>query len=422
MSIFVIGVNHKTAQVTLREQVYFPLEKLSLYLQDLQNRGYVREAVLLSTCNRSELYCDAEDINLVRDWFCTQTAAPRAELEPALYIYHQEEAVAHIMQVACGLDSMILGEPQILGQMKEAFAESCSAGTVCALFHRLFQQIFMVAKEIRTSTSIGACPVSVASAAVQFAKAHCSVLSEATVALIGAGSTTELLLRYLQHSLLKPILIVNRNLEKAVNLAQAFHGEGYGIEKMVSVLARADIVIAATGSAIPVVTKAMAADAMRIRGERPSVFIDIAVPRDMDPSIAELPNVQLYCIDDLMTIIEKNRQGREHAADKAREMIRRKSQEFMMDLTSLGSVSHTIRAYRGQIEDMCRAELLKAKQQLHQGMDPAQVLDGFAHVFTQKLLHTPSVRLRQAGVEGRFEILKFAKHLFSIADPEIECL
>jgi len=424
MSIFVIGMNHKTAPVSLREKVYFALDKLSLYLQDLLNRGLAQEAVLLSTCNRSELYCETHDINAIRDWFCAQTSLPRSSFESALYIYVDEEAVSHIMQVACGLDSMVLGETQILGQMKEAFSESCTAGTVGALFHSLFQQVFSIAKEIRTTTMIGACPVSVASAAVHFAKQQVADFSQAHIVLVGAGDTTELLIRYLKSHLAGPITIVNRSIEKAVALMGEGEGHVYGMDKMVAALASADIVFTATGSALPIVDKRIVSEVMLGRHEKPLLLIDIAVPRDIDPAVAELKemNVQLFCIDDLKAIIEKNRRGREHAADKALEMIRKHSVEFISELTALDRVTHTIRAYRGQIEEICRTELLKAKQQLKIGADPADVLDMFAHTFTQKLLHAPSVQLRQAGVEGRFEFLHFAKQLFAIPDQEVESL
>ncbi len=422
MSIFVLGMNHKTAPVALREKVYFSLDKLSLYLQDLVNHGYTQEAVLLSTCNRSELYCETHDIVAIRDWFFAQTSLPRSSLEGVLYIYRDEEAVAHIMQVACGLDSMVLGETQILGQMKEAFSESCTAGTVGAVFHSLFQQVFSIAKEIRTTTAIGACPVSVASAAVHFAKQNLPDFSQASVVLIGAGDTTELLIRYLNSHLVKPITLVNRSIEKAVALVGELGGYVYGMDRLSAALVFADIVFSATGSVVPVVNKEIVFAAMQARQAKPLLLIDIAVPRDIDPAVAELIDVKLYCIDDLKAIIEKNRQGREHAADKAREMIRKRSLEFISALTSLDKVAHTIRAYRGQIEEICRAELLKAKQQLKLGADPYKVLDMFAYAFTQKLLHAPSVQLRQAGVEGRFEFLRFAKQLFAIPDHEVERL
>lgn len=422
MSIFVVGINHKTAAVTLREKIYFAFDKLSLYLNDLLSRGYAREAVLLSTCNRSELYCDSNDISAVIDWFCTQTSLPRNEVESAIYTYRNEDAVAHIMQVACGMDSMVLGEPQILGQLKDAYSESCSASAVDTLFHQLFQQVFSIAKEIRTTTAIGACPVSVASAAVHFVKQQNVAFDQAKVVLVGAGDTTELIARYLKNQLARPLTLVNRNVEKAAILASEFGGKVYGLDKLATALADADIVFTATGSIVPVVSQALVAEAMQARQARPLVLMDLAVPRDIESAVAELPNVHLYCIDDLKAIIEKNRLGREHAADKAREMIRKKSHDFILELNSFDKVAHTIRAYRGVIEEICQAELLKARHQLGQGVDPAHVLESFAYTFTNKLLHTPSVQLRQAGVEGRFELLTFAKQLFAIPDPEIEQL
>jgi glutamyl-tRNA reductase len=420
MSIFVVGINYKTAEITLREKAYFPLDKLALYLQDLLNRGHASEAVLLSTCNRSELYCESDDIEAVCDWFADQTTVTRDLLDSVIYIHQGEEAVEHMMQVACGLDSMVLGEPQILGQMKEAFSEGCAAGSVGTIFHRLFQQIFSIAKDIRTTTAIGACPVSVASAAVHFAKQQVSDFAQANVVLIGAGDTTELLMRYLKMHLAKPIILVNRSFEKASALVEEFGGSVYGFDRMTCALARADIVFSATGSAVPVVSQQIVTEAMQARPAKPLMLVDIAVPRDIEPGVSELANVTLYCIDDLKEIIEKNKQGREHAADKVRQKIYEKSVEFIAESRSFDKVAHTIRAYRGQIEEICRAELKKARQQLHQGADPSQVLEVFANAFTKKLLHEPSVQLRQAGAEGRFELLSLAKQLFAIPDPDPE--
>ena len=420
MSIFVLGINHKTAPVTLREKIYFETEKLSLYLQDVIHRGVAHEAVLLSTCNRSELYCDTSDIAAVRDWFCMQTANPRQELEAALYIYRDEEAVAHIMKVACGLDSMILGEPQILGQMKEAFSESCSAGAVGALFHRLFQQVFTAAKDIRTTTAVGACPVSVASSAVHFVRQKLPNFNDAQVVLIGAGDTTELMMRYLKPYLSRPLTLVNRTLEKASHLIEEFGCSVYSLDRLPCALARADVVFSATGSAVPIVTKKMLLEVMQARRGKSFIMIDVAVPRDIDPAVQEIDGVSLFCIDDLKTIIERNRKGREHAADKACELIVMRSSEFMQSLHSHDKVTYAIRAYRGQVENICRTELLKAQQLLMQGVDAEDVLQMFANAYTKKLLHAPSVQLRQAGAEGRFELLQYARQLFSIPDPEVE--
>jgi glutamyl-tRNA reductase len=420
MSIFVIGINHKTAPVTLREKVYFETDKLSLYLQDIIQSGAAHEAVLLSTCNRSELYCDTHDIGAVRDWFCRQTSTPSAELESALYIYRDEDAVSHIMKVACGLDSMIMGEPQILGQMKGAYSESCTAGAIGTLFHRLFQQVFTAAKEIRTTTSVGACPVSVASSAVHFVRQKIADFANANVVLIGAGDTTELMMRYLKSHLSTPITLVNRTLENASHLIEEFGGSVYGMERLPCALARADVVFSATGSAVPIVTKSMVVDVMQARRDKPLWMIDVAVPRDIEHAVSDVANVNLYCIDDLKIIIERNRQGREHAADKAYEMIADRSNAFIQNIHSYDKVTKAIRTYRGQVEDICRVELMKARQLLQQGVPPLDALEMFASAYTKKLLHAPSVQLRLAGAEGRFELLQYAKQLFSIPDPEAE--
>jgi glutamyl-tRNA reductase len=418
MSITVIGVNYKTASISLREKAWFALDALPLYLQDILNRGFANEAVLLSTCNRTELYCETGDITHVRDWFYAQTRLPLEEIETAVYCYHDEAAISHIMHVACGLDSMVLGEAQILGQMKAAFSESCAAGAIGTLFHRLFQYVFMVAKEIRTTTLIGACPVSLASTAVYFAKEKLNTLTEAQVVVIGAGKTAELLMRYLSTHLTRPITLINRTFEKASKLIESFGGNLYGLDQLTHAIAGADLVFSATGSTVPIVSKTMIAEVMRTRLHKKLLLIDVAVPRDIEPEVSLLPDVSLYCIDDLKTIIEQNRQGREHAADKAQDMIREKSMIFMNEIASFDKAAHTIRAYREQIEELCQIELTKAKEQLYQGIEPFHVLDMFAKAYTKKLLHTPSVQLRLAGAEGRFELLRFAKQLFAIPDIE----
>lgn len=422
MSIFVLGINHKTAPITVREKVYFALDKLPLYLQDLLNQGCTQEAVLLSTCNRSELYCETDDIAAIQAWFCAQTTLSRAEVDTALYIFENEQAVRHIIQVACGLDSMVVGEPQILGQMKESFSESCTAGAVGTVFNRLFQQIFSIAKEIRTNTAIGACPVSVASASINFAKQQIADFANANIVLIGAGDTTKLLLRYLVGQMQTNIVLVNRSVENAVamieSLPDAFYDQitVHGLERLQEALQEADLVFSATGSALPVVTKDIVYQAMLARDGKLLTLIDIAVPRDVDPNVNDLSHVKLYCIDHLKPIIEQNRQGREHAANKAQEMIDIKSRDIMADLRSLERVTATIRAYRGQVQNICNLELLKAKHQLLQGVEADKVLEYFAHSYTKKLLHEPSVQLRQAGAEGRFDLLKLAKQLFAIPE------
>lgn len=416
MPIIACGINHKTAPIELREKVVFSPEKLALYLQDLSLSENIQEAVLLSTCNRSELYCDADDLDKIVDWFCRHHQLTRAELQPAMYFYRDEAAVRHMMEVACGLDSMVLGESQILGQMKNAFSESCAAGTVNTLFNRLFQQVFAIAKEVRTNTAIGACPVSVSSATVSFIKENFSEkLSTSNVLLMGAGVTMELVLRHLQPLSPQKITIVNRSAENGYELAKKFGVNVALMTELSSELTTSDIVISATGSTTPVITRSM----LNLR-KKPIFIVDIAVPRDVEVSVGELKQVKLYSIDDLKSIIHKNMRGREHAADKAREVIRQRAEDFMAWLHSLDLVATTIRAYRKQIEDLCEGELTKSLRQLQRGDDPEQVLTFFARALTQKLLHTPTVQLRQAGFEGRIEILQLAQQLFAI--PELELL
>jgi glutamyl-tRNA reductase len=418
MSIILCGISHKTAPVEIREKAIFSAEKIPFYLNDLLKNENVREAVLLSTCNRSELYCDADEVEKVIDWFCRQHQITQGELKSVLYIHQGQEAVTHMMQVACGLDSMVLGEPQILGQMKDAFSESCAAGSVGTLFNRLFQQIFAVAKEVRTNTAIGACPVSISSSAVNLVKQHFSgSINTATVLLLGAGDTIHLVLRYLKALLPKRVFIINRSFENARALAEEHRVEAIPFSELQHALQQTDLLFCATGSTQPVVTKSM----LQPR-EKPIFIVDIAVPRDVDAAVSKLENIKLFSIDDLKSIIQQNLHGRGHAAEKAQEMIRQKSQEFIAWLNSLEEVTLTIGAYRKQIETLCHAELMKFRRQLQNGSDPAEVLTNFAHALTNKVLHHPSVQLRQAGFEGRFDLLELARQLFVIPEPKTELI
>lgn len=415
MSIIVIGINHKTAPIELREKIYFAEEKLALYLQDLLQQGFASEAVLVSTCNRSELYCVAEHVLPLVDWFHAQTSVSKDVLLASLYCHQDVEAVIHLTEVAVGLDSMVLGEPQIFGQIKAAFSESSSVGAIGPLFQKLFPHVFKIGKEIRSMTAIGACPVSVASATVHFIRDQVGDLHDANVLLVGAGDTTELLLRYLKNSV-QSLHLVNRSFDKGATLANAYQAIAYEWQSLPWLLSRATVVISATGSPKPIITKAMVQGAMHQRSNNPLCLIDLAVPRDIEPEIMGIAGVLLYCIDDLTAVIAKHREGREHAASKAREMIKVESANFMHELASSEHVSRTISTYRSQIEAICHVELEKAHQQLALGANAQTVLNAFARTLTNKLLHAPSVTLRQAGREGRFELLHFAKQLFAVSE------
>jgi glutamyl-tRNA reductase len=414
MTIIVCGMNHQTASIELREQILFSAEKLSLFLRDLQLNEGVAEAVILSTCNRSEIYVETENVPALVEWYCRQHPVAQSIIEPALYIYQDRQAMEHLMKVACGLDSLIIGEPQILGQLKTAFSESCAAGMIGPLFNRLFQHVFSVAKEIRSTTAVGACPVSVASTAVKLAKEI--TCANANILLIGAGDTIELVLRYLTQSQFQSVTICNRNRENGKALAERFAVDNCDFSDLSTSLMAADLVISATGSLQPIITK-QSLESLFIDSSKSISFIDLAVPRDIDPAIEEFENATLYCIDDLKSIIQANVKGREHAAEKALEIIDIKCNDFFTWVDSFERVTGTIKAYRNQVEGICRLELSKALEQLAKGSDAEAVLTLFSRNFTNKLLHIPSVQLRQAGVEGRLDILQFAQELFSISLP-----
>ena len=415
MSIFVIGLNYKTAPLALREQCYFTTDKLPLYLQEILALPGMHEAVLLSTCNRSELYCDADTLSPVIAWFISQAPDAAEALEKALYVHEDVAAIMHLMRVAAGSDSMMLGEAQIFGQLKAAFSESCASDAVGTVFHRLFQQVFSVSKMIRTTTAIGACPVSIASAAVRFAKERVSQFETAHIALIGAGETATLLMRYLESQTQQPITIVNRHPDRALHLVSPHCETVQTFDDLPGILLNADVVFSATSSTHPLIDCALIAPVLALRpSNRPLLLIDLAVPRDIDPLVADLPGVFLYCIDDLKQIIDHHRQSRLHAAEKAEELIQQNSQTLFSELQSLEKVTHAICVYREHMQTLCDAELGKAKSALLKGEVPHHVLETFADALLNKFMHVPSTRLREAGKEGQLEFLHFAKQLFAL--------
>lgn len=412
MTIIACGVNHKTAPIALRERVVFSAEKIALYLQDLAVSENLSEAVLLSTCNRSELYCETDHPERLFAWFCRQQNVSIAELAPVFYCYQEAEAVNHLLGVACGLDSMVLGESQILAQMKTAFSESCAAGMVGPLFNRLFQQVFAVAKEVRTNTSIGACPVSVSSAAVRFVEQKITQPWHQThVTVIGAGVTIELVLRHLAPLLPKQITLISRSEKTARILADKYPVTFFTFEHLPRILAETDIVISATGSTHPIVTT----DMLQAR-DKNILLMDIAVPRDIESTAAELPKVDLFSMDDLRDIIQQNLKNREHAAEKAREIVIQRCHDFIEWQKSIELVNNTIRAWRGHMENICQIELTKALQQLQRGENPERVMQTFSRTLMQKMLHAPSVQMREAGVSGRTDLLHLAHELFAISE------
>lgn len=420
MSLIALGINHRTAPVDIRERVTFPPERVGEALRDLAQLPQVHEAAILSTCNRTELYCELEqqDSQALVDWLCRFHRLSREQLQAFLYIHTDQAAIRHMFRVAAGLDSMILGEPQILGQMKTAFQSATAAGTLDRQLNKLFQHTFTVAKQIRTDTAIGASPVSVAFAAVTLARQIFGDLSQQTALLIGAGETIELTARHLADHNLGRMIVANRTAERAHRLAAAFNGYAIALSEMPTHLAEADIIISSTASQLPILGKGAVERALKVRKHRPMFMVDIAVPRDIEAEVAELSDVYLYTVDDLQDVIQENLKSRQEAAQQAEEIIDVQSSHFLGWLRSLDAVS-TIRDYRQQAESARDEVLSKAQQMLIQGKNAEEVMHFLAHTLTNKLLHTPSSNLRQAGYDGRGELIQAARELLGLAKSDV---
>ncbi len=417
MPLLAFGLNYRTAPVDIRERVVFPAESLGGALRQLARLGGVREAAILSTCNRTEVYCglDGAGADPLVEWLGRYHRLGERSLEPFVYRHPEQAAVRHMIRVAAGLDSMILGEPQILGQMKAAYQAAAAAGTLGPILGRLFQHTFSVAKQIRTDTAIGASPVSVAFAAVSLAKQIFGDLSDRTAMLIGAGETVELAIRHLHENRIGRLIVANRSAERAHALAGRFHGYGIALQEIPDHVADADIVVASTASPLPVLGKGTVERALRTRKHRPMFMVDIAVPRDIEPEVGELPDVYLYTIDDLHDVIQENLQSRREAAVQAEEIVDYQVARFMDWVRSLDAV-RTIRACRGKLECARDQVLARARRELARGRDPNEVVEQLARVLTNKLLHEPSTRLRLAGSQGRSELLAAARELFDLKD------
>ena len=415
MPLLALGINHKTAPVNVRERVSFSPERLPEALRQLVALPAIGEAAILSTCNRTEVYCEVDEDGerQVTEWLRNYHELPSEDFTPYLYLHPDREAVRHILRVASGLDSLVLGEPQILGQIKDAYQKAGSAGTMGSLLGRLFQHTFSVAKKVRTDTAIGASAVSVAFASVSLAKQIFGDLSNQKALLIGAGETIELVARHLHESGVGCIIIANRTAERAHNLAQQFDGFAIALQEIPAHLHEADIVISSTAAPLPILGKGMVERALKERKHRPQFMVDIAVPRDIEPEVADLEDVYLYTVDDLQEVIEEGRRNREEAAKQAEEIIDTQVEHFMEWLTSLQSVA-TIRAFRDNAERTAEEVMQQARRQLMAGKDPFEVLQWYGHSLTNKLLHEPTIRLRQATVEGRSEVLTAANELFQL--------
>ncbi len=417
--LIVLGLNHRTAPVAIREEVAFEAAALGDALTDLRAQPGVNGAVILSTCNRTELYCDADKNggDRLSDWLAQHRGLSEGARD-ALYLLDDIEAVRHAFEVACGLDSMVLGEPQILGQVKQAYAAAQAGGTSTPVLNALFQQVLAVAKQVRTDTLIGASPVSVASTAVTLARQVYSRFDKLTALLIGAGETIRLTARHLRSNGLERMIVANRSVERARGLALQFGAYAISLGEIPTHLAEADIVFTATAGSQPLLDAPMVEAALKRRRSRPVFMVDLAVPRDIDPAVAELEDVYLYTVDDLHEVIQRNQQRREDAAGDARRIVEESARRFL-ELLATRDAGPLIRGLRSSVEQVRDLTLEQARRMLAAGRDPAEVIEFVANTLTGRMLHAPSTRLRQAGAESDVMLTRAAAELFGIKDPDI---
>jgi glutamyl-tRNA reductase len=392
-SLYALGLNHQTAPLAVRERVVFHVERLREALGEIKG-SLAREAAILSTCNRTELYLDGEEPAAVVHWLAKYHDLAPGELAPYLYTHPAERAVRHAFRVASGLDSMVLGEPQILGQMKEAARTAESAGTLGTVLHKLFQRSFAVAKEVRSTTQVGATSVSMAAAAVKLAARIFPSLKDQGVLLIGAGEMIELCATHFAAQGPARLTVANRTLERAQKLAHRFNGQAIELKDLARHLHEYDIVVSCTASSLPILGKGLVERALRARRRRPIFMVDLAVPRDIEQEAAELDDVYLYTIDDLGGIVAANLDSRRSAVVQAEAIIETQVGQFMHWMQLRENVP-LIRQLREQAEEMRRLELDRALRALARGEDPATVLDALSQGLTNKLLHAPTQALKK---------------------------
>lgn len=417
MELFAFGINHHTAPLSLREQVVFSAENMVRALRDLVERNPVKEAAIVSTCNRTEIYCNTAEPRQAMQWLANFHQLKVDNLEPHLYQLPQELAVKHAFRVASGLDSMVLGEPQILGQFKSAVRAAESAGTLGLLLNKLFQRTFSVAKVVRSETDIGASTVSMASAAVKLAERIYPTIADQSVLFIGAGEMIELCATHFSAQHPKHTTFANRTLERAQALADRFRGRTITFTELPSQLAAHDIIVTCTASTLPIIGKGLIESALRTRKRRPILIIDLAVPRDVESEVETLDDVFLYSVDDLGRLAREGLDMRQAAVAQAEAIIETQVGDFMQWLDNRQLVP-TIRALRDDAEQVRRLELERALQRLAHGDDAAVVIDQLSHALTNKFLHAPTHALNHASEEDREQLVTVLRRLHQLKHAE----
>ncbi len=419
MALMALGVNYQTAAIDIRQRLSFDYQGSVNLARKLVIEGVVSEAVVVSTCNRTELYCEADAAREPLNFLIGQAGATYEMMEPYLYQRCDRQAVIHLMRVATGLDSMILGEAEILGQLKRAYTAAANAGTVGKYLGRLFQRTFGIAKRARTETGIGINPVSVASAAVKLSQHIFTDLSKATVLLIGAGELIQLMMKHLTQLGVHKIMVANRTKANAERLALQFKGEALDLEAIPQSLALADIVITGTASVLPILGKGMVESALHQRKRKPMFMVDLCVPRNIEPEIGRLEDIYLYCVDDLQQVVEENKKYRTDAARTAEAMIEEASEQFMGWLSAQASFK-VLSKFRRKMEQTRDLLLQKNLHRLRLGEPPETVLKRLAYHLTNRFLHEPTCRLREVGKEDHANLLTFIREIFELNDETFD--
>jgi glutamyl-tRNA reductase len=419
MSQFALGLNHTTAPVAVRERVAFAPDMLGDALRALTRGRAVKEAAILSTCNRTEVYFHGGEPGNVAQWLTEAHGLPGDALAPHLYTLPDDKAVSHAFRVASGLDSMVLGEPQILGQMKQAVRSAESAGSLGLVLNRLFQRTFAVAKDVRTQTDIGSASISMAAAAVKLAERIFPSLSDQHLLLIGAGEMIELAATHFAARKPASITVANRTLERGRTLADRFGASAITLNEVPERLPQFDIIVTCTASTLPILGKGLIERVVRQRRHAPVFIVDLAVPRDVEPEAGLLDDVFLYSVDDLVAIVRDNLQVRREAVVQAEAMIAEQTDHFLRWLDGRAVVP-TISALHGHHDELRQTELDRARRMLASGTAPDEVLEALARGITSKLLHGPLAALNQAGDAERAELIALFQRIYKLPDTPHE--
>jgi glutamyl-tRNA reductase len=415
--IFTLGINHHSAPLAIRERVAFGAEKLHHALADLTRSQPVKEVAILSTCNRTEIYCAADTPEVVVDWLAQYHQVARHEIAPYLYTHDQPEAIRHAFRVASGLDSMVIGEPQILGQMKEAVRVAEESGTLGTQLHKLFQRSFSVAKEVRSTTAIGANIVSMAAAGVHLAERIFESLATQRILFIGAGEMIELCAAHFCAKQPKLVTVANRTVERGRALAERFNGTAIRLDELGDHIAQHDIVVSCTASPLPIIGLGMVERAVKARRHRPMFMVDLAVPRDIEEEVGELDDVFLYTVDDLANVVESGLESRQAAVVEAETIITNRVQDFLGWLEARDTVP-VIRSLRDSAERMRRHEIEHALKLLARGEAPEKVVEQLSQRLINKFLHAPTQTLNLAEGADRAELQALTGRLFHLHSGE----